>query len=773
MSVASVAGVALVASLAACDLVRSGTLDDVGTVAVTGVWLDQHALSLAAVSSTAVLVATVTPADATNKSLTWSSSDARVARVSQRGELAVVGTGTATITVTTQDGGFADACSVTVTDRTDVTGVSLDHGTLSMTPGSSVALVATVTPWDATNTSVVWSSTNTSVALVSPSGEVKALAAGVAVITATTIDRGFSDTCVVTVTTQKAPTRVSLDREVLRLTVGESGETLMATVAPPDASKAELLWSSNDPRVATVSQNGLVSPVAAGNAMITVTTVDGGLTDSCAVVVVGELETVAWVLSYFGPNYDPESDSLHLAYSTDGLHWRALNRGAPVFRLAGMGANQIRDPFILRKQDGTFVTIATDWTRDDEPGYWDNPSPEIVVADSVDLITFTNPRRLQVTNLPGVNGRDMHAWAPEAYWEADLGKYAILFSGNDATGANRIYVSYTDDFETVDDPTPTVFFDPGYSAIDATVTPANDRNYLLFKDEVRNDIQIARSSGAVLSPGSFVRWDADFITRGTAQNTEQTTEGPFIIQIPGESRWYMFADYYTQGGTLGCWTTTDLDSDASQWSRLSSAEYRFPPGVRHANTVRVTRAELDALVGHYGGSWLVRTTLTEAAEQLYFAHSWYHGVTTNLQDRANGLLDSDFYWRIVPGLADPSDPDLVSFEPVNFSGRYVRIDSQNPDRYPACDSTASRAETLCDVPSGERHHLVWIDAYEDSDIFRADATFRRVAALSGDPTMVSFQWYQESTRYLCPVSFQMFAYPVAEQEHGVSSFSIE
>jgi hypothetical protein len=70
----------------------------------------------------------------------------------------------------------------------------------------------------------------------------------------------------------------------------------------------------------------------------------------------------------------------------------------------------------------------------------------------------------------------MHAWATEAYWDPFREKYAILWSGNDTNGVNRIYVSYTDDFVTVDNPTPDVFFFPGYSVVDATITQANKRN---------------------------------------------------------------------------------------------------------------------------------------------------------------------------------------------------------------------------------------------------------------------------------------------------------
>ncbi|MDR1287659.1 MAG: Ig-like domain-containing protein, partial [Treponema sp.] len=84
-------------------------------VAVTGVSLDQSTLTLGAAIGMAALIPTVMPGDATNKNVTWSSSDTGVASVNN-GVVSAVAAGTATITVTTQDGGYTDTCTVTVTD---------------------------------------------------------------------------------------------------------------------------------------------------------------------------------------------------------------------------------------------------------------------------------------------------------------------------------------------------------------------------------------------------------------------------------------------------------------------------------------------------------------------------------------------------------------------------------------------------------------------------------------------------------------------------------
>jgi hypothetical protein len=489
----------------------------------------------------------------------------------------------------------------------------------------------------------------------------------------------------------------------------------------------------------------------------------------------------AWLLSYFGPNQDVPNDSLHLAYSLDGQRWAGLAQHQPVYQLSGMGTNHIRDPFVVRKKDGTFAYLATDWTlADNGNGYWSHPSSSIVVADSADLITFTNPRLVSLTNLPGPNGEPMHAWAPEAYYDADGDRYAIVWSGNDASGANRIYVSTTRDFTTIQNPTPDVLFDPGYSVIDATLEQADGVTYLFFKDETDNgtrgkDIQIARAPALALRPGAFSMWSTDYVTRGASQTVRQATEGPFALYQPEQSRWIMYADYYGNGGVFGGWTAPSLGVPPSSWTALPSSDFSFPAGVRHAHALRITRAELDALIAHHGVSHRVRTTYSESNAPFYLAHSWYHGIITTLSDRSSGQLPDDFLWNVVPGLADPTDPDLVSFVAIGLSGQhYLRIDSANPGRYPSCSEASNRGNALCWVASAEQNHLMWVDPYQATTTFEADATFRRVPALNGDASMVSLQWAQDPTRYLRHMAYQVFATPISGRTQQIdASFVIE
>ncbi len=171
-------------------------------VAVTGVSLNKSTLSLEA-GENETLTATVNPSNAANKDVTWKSSDDKVATV-VNGKVTAVKAGSATITVTTEDGSKTATCKVTVAaeavETVAVTGVTLSPTTLSFVAGETVTLTATVNPTNATNKDVTWKSDKTAVATVDANGKVTAKTAGTATITVTTADGAKTATCKVTVT---------------------------------------------------------------------------------------------------------------------------------------------------------------------------------------------------------------------------------------------------------------------------------------------------------------------------------------------------------------------------------------------------------------------------------------------------------------------------------------------------------------------------------------------------------------------------------------------
>ena len=222
------------------------------------------------------LAATVTPENAENKSITWSSNNEAVAIVDVNGTVTAKSAGTAVITATSTNGKSA-GCTVTVEKKQiPVTEVRLSESTVGIVEGSTYKLTATVLPENTTDSkSVSWSSSNSEVAAVDVNGTVTAKRAGTAVITATSTN-GKSAGCTVTVEKKQIPvTEVRLSESTVGIVEGSTYK-LTATVLPENTTDSKnVSWSSNNEAVATVDANGNVTAKRAGTAVITATSTNG------------------------------------------------------------------------------------------------------------------------------------------------------------------------------------------------------------------------------------------------------------------------------------------------------------------------------------------------------------------------------------------------------------------------------------------------------------------------------------------------------------------
>lgn len=257
------------------------------------------------------LIPTVNPSNAADKSLNWSSSDTSVATVDADGKVTAVSKGMATIKATAKDGsGKYASCSVIVIRP--VSSIRLNNSSLVLYRGTSnvtETLTATVTPSDASNTTVSWTSSNTSVAMVSSSGVITGKAKGTATITVTAKDgNGARATCKVEV--RQFVTSITLDKTSLSLEIGDEASITVSSILPDNANDKSVTWSSSDNTIASVDNSGKVTAKAkGGNATIKATANDGsGVCASCAVVVknpcpVGAVDlglSVYWATSNIG-----------------------------------------------------------------------------------------------------------------------------------------------------------------------------------------------------------------------------------------------------------------------------------------------------------------------------------------------------------------------------------------------------------------------------------------------------------------------------------------
>lgn len=198
------------------------------------------------------LTATVYPENATNKNVTWSSSDKNIAVVSQSGVVTAVREGKAEITATTEDGNKQAVCKVTV--EFPVTGITLSKTEETMPAGKSFSLSATVEPENATNKNVVWSSSDETVATVDDNGLVTTVKDGVTDIKASSGNGKISAVCRLKVET--LPTKVILPEEKA-IEVDEEC-VLTATVYPENATNKKVTWETSDEQVVTVDATGKI-----------------------------------------------------------------------------------------------------------------------------------------------------------------------------------------------------------------------------------------------------------------------------------------------------------------------------------------------------------------------------------------------------------------------------------------------------------------------------------------------------------------------------------
>ena len=232
---------------------------------------------------TLTLKATVTPSDLSDKSVTWKSSNTKVATVTSVGKVKGVKAGTATITCTSKATGAKATCKVTVGN------VKLDKTEAVINKGKTMTLKATVYPSTLTDRSVTWKSSNTKIATVTSKGKVKGVKPGTATITCTSNATGLKTTCKVTVG------YVKLDQTEVTVKKGKT-VTLKAAVYPSTLEDKSVTWESSNTKVATVTSKGKVKGIKAGLAVITCTSNATGLSTTCIVTVKATLSPALLML---------------------------------------------------------------------------------------------------------------------------------------------------------------------------------------------------------------------------------------------------------------------------------------------------------------------------------------------------------------------------------------------------------------------------------------------------------------------------------------------
>ena len=238
---------------------------------VTGISFDFNSYTITNVNQTPVFNPKITPSDAEDKNVRWSSSNTKVATVSSSGVIKAAGNGTCKITATTTDGTNLSA-SFNITVNIKATKITLDKTKIELTTGKETEKITSSIEPSIANKNVKYTSSDESVATVSSDGVVTAVGSGTCKITAAPTD-GSKVTASCDVTVDIKATGMKLDKTNYTFNKAETIK-INPVITPSKASK-KLTWTSSNTKVAIVSSDGKVTPVGKGTCKIIATTTDG------------------------------------------------------------------------------------------------------------------------------------------------------------------------------------------------------------------------------------------------------------------------------------------------------------------------------------------------------------------------------------------------------------------------------------------------------------------------------------------------------------------
>ena len=289
----------------------------------------------------------------------------------------------------------------------------------------------------------------------------------------------------------------------------------------------------------------------------------------------------AYLFTYFTKNGE---DGLHLAWSADGYKWEKLGEGKSYLAPTVGKSKLMRDPCPVRGPDGTFHLVWTSGWTENDIGY----------ASTRDFLTWSAQREIPVmAHEPTVR----NSWAPEVHYDEQRGEFIIFWASTipgqfaETAGASesdynhRMYFTTTKDFSAF---APTrLFYDPGFSVIDATFLHADGRHYLIVKDETRNPpkkhLRIATAESV---HGPFGKLSAPFTPAGL------WSEGPTAIKI-GEDYLVYFEAYMEKH--YCAMRSRDLKTWEDVTSRMSFPDAGTPTRMKHGTVIAVPMEIVAAL----------------------------------------------------------------------------------------------------------------------------------------------------------------------------------
>lgn len=279
-------------------------------------------------------------------------------------------------------------------------------------------------------------------------------------------------------------------------------------------------------------------------------------------------------LYMFTSFHEPADEGLRFLYSEDGIHWDSI---AGTWLALTLGDSIMRDPSIVVGPDSTFHLVWTiAWKGDTGFGY----------SSSRDLVNWSEQRRIPAMDSVAST---QNLWAPELFYDDVKGQYMVVYAScvpdagfdvgiEEEKNNHRLYYVTTKDFTTFSDPK--LFYEPGFSCIDATLVKRGPEDYVMVvKDNTRpnRNIKVAFAKDA---EGPYTAASEPF--------TESFTEGPSVAKVGDE--YYIYYDTYRKF-IYSAHKTSDFKTFTDVTDSIS-----VPSGHKHGTIFRAPRSVVEKLI---------------------------------------------------------------------------------------------------------------------------------------------------------------------------------
>lgn len=351
------------------------------------------------------------------------------------------------------------------------------------------------------------------------------------------------------------------------------------------AEGTTISWSPDQPQYLS-STGAIVSRPAHGMGAqkviltATISKADQSTTRDFEVWVAEDEGFVGYLFSYFTGNHITQ-EQIRFAISDDGYNYRAMNRDEPIIASADISlTGGVRDPHILRGEDGKFYMVVTDMVSAN--GWSSNRGMVLLKSDN--LVDWTSSTVHIPTAFPAEFGNVDRVWAPQTIYDPEVGKYMVYFSMKKGSGDyDKIYYAYANaDFTALETVPKQLFYNPSQTAaIDGDIVFWDGQYHLFFKTEgTGNGIKKAVSDSLT---GGWVVLDKYL------QQTSAGVEGSCVFRLYNTDNWILMYDVYTAG-----YYQFTQSTDLQNFSLISDAiSMDFHP--RHGTVIPLTAQEMMAV----------------------------------------------------------------------------------------------------------------------------------------------------------------------------------